>query len=292
MSMILSFSPRAWAKLLYMRTKGKTEVGGFGICPYDEHPLYVDNFVLVGQDSGPVSVDHDSKDIIQHAKRFGKELATHQYMGVWMHTHPGFSANPSGIDIAQCEAFKRDMKYFVMFILGNANSGQDDVTCRLFIKTDLGYIEKDIPCRVAWEDYLTSLDMDDTYDAWDQEYETLVRKKPKVIHVGGTTYENWKKRKKAEKKHSKEVDWDEIDWSDKQQIDNLGWPDDIDDADLDDLLDNPTDNDKFEWDARDDFNVTAQDRDEEYNDPFYYHENSPGPSKYLNKLNPNLRDGD
>ena len=32
----LRFSPYAWAKLLYLRDRGDTEVGGFGIsCPED-----------------------------------------------------------------------------------------------------------------------------------------------------------------------------------------------------------------------------------------------------------------
>ena len=44
----LRFSPTAWAKLLFLRDYGKTEVGGFGVTPTDDL-LYVEDMQLVRQ---------------------------------------------------------------------------------------------------------------------------------------------------------------------------------------------------------------------------------------------------
>ena len=44
----LWFSPTAWAKLLYLRDRGPTEVGAFGICPAD-NLLRIEDVQLVRQ---------------------------------------------------------------------------------------------------------------------------------------------------------------------------------------------------------------------------------------------------
>src|SRR5215469_14058441 len=43
----LRFSPTAWAKLLFLRDIGDSEVGGFGITAADD-PLFIENVQLVG----------------------------------------------------------------------------------------------------------------------------------------------------------------------------------------------------------------------------------------------------
>ena len=45
---MLRFRPTAWAKLLFLRDYGQTEVGGFGITPADDL-LYVEDVRLVKQ---------------------------------------------------------------------------------------------------------------------------------------------------------------------------------------------------------------------------------------------------
>ena len=43
---ILRFSPTAWAKLLFFRDKGETEIAGFGISALDDL-LYVEEFATI-----------------------------------------------------------------------------------------------------------------------------------------------------------------------------------------------------------------------------------------------------
>ena len=58
----LRFSPTAWAKLLFFRDHGQTEIGGFGITPADDL-LYIEDFVTVKQKVTSVSVSFDDEAV-------------------------------------------------------------------------------------------------------------------------------------------------------------------------------------------------------------------------------------
>ena len=58
----LRFSPTAWAKLLFLRDLGDTEVGGFGISAADDL-LYVEDIELVRQVCTGVSVAFDDQAV-------------------------------------------------------------------------------------------------------------------------------------------------------------------------------------------------------------------------------------
>src|SRR5262245_18174761 len=55
---VLRFSPPAWSKLLYLRDKGPTEIGAFGIALPDD-PLFVTDIRLVLQICSPSYVSFD-----------------------------------------------------------------------------------------------------------------------------------------------------------------------------------------------------------------------------------------
>ena len=87
----LRFSPYAWAKLLYLRDRGDTEVGGFGItCPKDL--LFVEDVRLVRQRSTWASVRFDDAAV---ADFFDGEVDAgrqpEEFGRLWLHTHPGRS---------------------------------------------------------------------------------------------------------------------------------------------------------------------------------------------------------
>jgi hypothetical protein len=123
----LTFAPLAWLKLHYLCHAGPTEVGGFALT--GEHdPLYVEDFVTVGQEATPLSVrffDNAVADYFDRCIDLG--LPPGRFARVWCHTHPGASAEPSGTDeetFARC--FGR-CDWAVMFIL----SRQEQTYARL-----------------------------------------------------------------------------------------------------------------------------------------------------------------
>ncbi|MBA7577969.1 hypothetical protein ES708_19825 [subsurface metagenome] len=59
---VLRFSPTAWAKLLYFRDRGQTEIGGFGISATDDL-LLMEDFITIKQDVTMASVSFDDESI-------------------------------------------------------------------------------------------------------------------------------------------------------------------------------------------------------------------------------------
>src|SRR3954463_11273613 len=84
----LRFKPTAWAKLLYLRDCGSTEVGGFAIAAADDL-LLVEDIQLVRQDCTAVSVtfiDDAVADFFDRQVDHG--LKPEQFGRIWLHTHP------------------------------------------------------------------------------------------------------------------------------------------------------------------------------------------------------------
>ena len=94
----LRFSPYAWAKLVYLRDYGDTEVGGFGITSADDLAV-VEDIRLVRQLCTPVSVEFDDAavaDFFDEQVDLGRR--PEQAARIWLHSHPGSSAKPSVTD--------------------------------------------------------------------------------------------------------------------------------------------------------------------------------------------------
>ena len=92
----LRFSPTAWAKLLFLRNRGMSEVGGFGVARLDDL-LYVEDVQTVQQVCSVVTVEFDDAAV---ARFFDEQVDAGrkpaQFARIWIHTHPEMSAQPSG----------------------------------------------------------------------------------------------------------------------------------------------------------------------------------------------------
>lgn len=94
----LRFTPWAWAKFLFLRDAGETEVGGFGISDADD-PLRVDDVVLVSQRTSPVRVAFDDLAVADYFDRqIDAGRRPERFARIWLHTHPGDCALPSATD--------------------------------------------------------------------------------------------------------------------------------------------------------------------------------------------------
>jgi hypothetical protein len=113
----LRFTPTAWAKLEFLRDCGDTEIGGFGITCKDDL-LLVQDIRLVSQCCTPLSVKFDDQAIADFFdEQVDRGRKPEEFARIWVHTHPGSSAEPSGTDeetFARC--FGRS-DWAVMFIL-------------------------------------------------------------------------------------------------------------------------------------------------------------------------------
>jgi proteasome lid subunit RPN8/RPN11 len=117
----LQFSPTAWAKLLYFRDKSDNEVGGFGITEPDDL-LFVREFITIKQEVTAVSVKFDDSavaDFFDSQVDLGRK--PEQFARVWLHSHPGDSPEPSGIDEETFERVFGHCQWAVLFVVAQDN---------------------------------------------------------------------------------------------------------------------------------------------------------------------------
>ena len=157
----LRFTPYAWAKLLYLRDIGPTEVGGFGISAADDL-LLVEDIELVAQTCTAVSVEFDDDAVADFFDRqvdFGRQ--PEQFARIWIHTHPGASAAPSGTDEETFDRCFGGVDWAIMFIL--AEKGWTYTRARFNVGPGT---ERRLRCRTDFGCLFPAADP----DAWFDEY--------------------------------------------------------------------------------------------------------------------------
>jgi hypothetical protein len=164
----VKFTPYAWAKLLFMRDIGNTEIGAMAITSPSDH-LLVEDLVLVKQKCTSSSTEFDTDGIADFFdNQVDAGLHPEQFGRIWVHTHPGNSASPSSKDE---ETFKETFSgpnWAVMMIL--ANGGADYARLRFNvgpgIDTEIG-VSVDFDCQFKAVDSAVLAD-------WKAEYELMV----------------------------------------------------------------------------------------------------------------------
>ena len=115
---VLRFTPTAWAKLLYFRDRGDTEIGGFGVTARDDL-LLVEDFVTVRQKVTMASVSFDDEavaDFFESQVDAGRK--PEQFARLWLHSHPGESPQPSAVDEETFDRVFGRCEWAVMFVIG------------------------------------------------------------------------------------------------------------------------------------------------------------------------------
>jgi hypothetical protein len=165
----LRFSPTAWAKLLYLRDRGETEVGGFALAPADDL-LFVDDVQLVRQQCTVTTVAFDDEAVADFFDRqVDRGLRPEQFARIWVHTHPGDCPEPSLTDERTFERVFGRAEWAVMFIL--ARGGQ--TYARLSFNVGPGGAIV-IPTSV---DYSRPFGVSDAA-CWEEEYQSNVMPAP------------------------------------------------------------------------------------------------------------------
>ena len=162
----LRFSPTAWAKLLYLRDAGDTEIGGFGIS-LKEDLLFIEDIRLVAQTCTWVHVAFDDMavaDFFDAQVDAGRQ--PQQFARLWLHTHPGRSAEPSATDEATFSRVFGGAEWAVMFILARGGQTYARLRCNVGPGADLK-----LPVDV---DFHRPFERSER-EAWRSEYQACVR---------------------------------------------------------------------------------------------------------------------
>ena len=170
----LRFSPLAWAKLLFLRDFGDTEVGGFGIAS-DKDLLLIEDIQLVEQHCTGASVMFDDASVADYFDRqVDAGCKPEQFARAWVHTHPGTCPAPSGTDEETFARVFGRSDWAVMFIL--AGGGQTYARLSFHVGPG-GSVE--LPVSVDYSLPFGGAD----HEAWAKEYETNVWAEPEMFDL-------------------------------------------------------------------------------------------------------------
>lgn len=171
----LRFTPTAWAKLLYLRDLGETEVGGFGVCPNEL--LLVEDIRLVSQTCSYTTVSFADDAVANYFdEQVDQGLRPEQFARVWIHTHPGVSSQPSQTDEETFARVFGQSDWAVMFILADGGETYTRLrfnhgpTAELLLSTEV--------------DFTTPFNGSDIA-SWEQEYFDHVTEVDPFPAVGG-----------------------------------------------------------------------------------------------------------
>lgn len=163
---MLRFTPTAWAKLLFIRDAGDTEIGGFGITSAGDL-LLVEDTALVLQACTATHVEFDDRSV---ADFFDAQVDAgrqpQEFSRIWIHTHPGASAGPSQTDEQTFERVFGSTDWAVMFILARGGQSFARLRYNLGPRADI-----ELPVEVDFRQSFTG----SNEKVWQLEYEQFVR---------------------------------------------------------------------------------------------------------------------
>ena len=175
---VFTFAPLAWLKLQYFCHCGETEIGGFGVTRR-KNLLYVEEFRTVRQATTAMTVQLDDNAVADFFdESVDQGLVPAQFGRIWLHTHPGASALPSGTDEETFARVFGACDWSVMFILSRA--GQ--TYARLAFSAGPGG-QMMLPVEVDWATWPKALSASDQLlatcaEQWRSEFATNIVPEP------------------------------------------------------------------------------------------------------------------
>ena len=131
-----------------------------------DDPLLIEDFVTVKQSCTPVTVAMNDDAVADYFdQQFDNDLRPEQFARIWLHTHPGSSAHPSGVDEETFQRVFGACDWAVMAIL--ARGGQTYARLRFGVGPGGQML---IPVEV---DFTVPFPASD-HDVWRNEYDRHV----------------------------------------------------------------------------------------------------------------------
>jgi proteasome lid subunit RPN8/RPN11 len=170
---------------LYLRDAGDTEVGGFGISSRAD-PLRVEDVVLVPQRTTLTFVAFDDVAVADHFdQQVDAGRSPDEFARIWLHTHPGYSPQPSPTDEETFARVFGGCEWAVMGILARSGANYARLrfsvgpggSIRIPVEVDFG-----VPFAASNE------------SSWQADYENCVQTVPDLIWQGkepGPRHPRW-----------------------------------------------------------------------------------------------------
>jgi hypothetical protein len=163
----LRFNAYAWAKLHYLRDLGESEVFAFGISDPND-PLLITDLWIPKQEVSIATAELDEDDLASKVESMGQERPISSFLRVWLHTHPGNDATPSGTDTRTQQEIFGNCEWSLMGIL--ARGGAFHCELAWYGPDKKSQLRVKIPHSVDW-----SLPFEGARPAaWLSEYKAMV----------------------------------------------------------------------------------------------------------------------
>ena len=181
---LLRITPYAWSKAIHFLKEADTETSMMGISAKDDLLLVVDVALIEQECSGTsTEFDGDAYNNYIYDAVIEKKEDIERVGRIWIHTHPGFGASPSGTDKGTMKEVFGNCDFAVRLILGEiSKTNKVDYSCMLQVKR----FGLQIPMEVDI-DYGTSFAASER-DKWDEELKDKVSKVTYLAWQGGTGY--------------------------------------------------------------------------------------------------------
>ena len=208
----LVLSPLAYLHWEFLCHVGEVEVSAFGVTA-PGRPLYVEELWLPHQEGGWASTEVDDWTELFDDAAPENNWKPEQIGKVWLHTHPGNSADPSATDEQTFKEKFGDCAWALMLILAK----NSEAYCRLRVGGPLP-IEQAVDWGVSWRrmpEYAARIA--ERAGAWKAEYDERVRERryaPAQVSGGYKLIT------------PESADW--ADYSHAGYYHNRGWPDGAD----------------------------------------------------------------
>lgn len=152
--------------MVYLRDRGPTEIGAFGIAD-PQAPLVIVDVILVPQECTAITVKFDDAGVADFFdEQVDRGRRPEEFARLWLHTHPGDSALPSSTDEATFTRVFGKSDWAVMFILAHGG----ETYARLRFRAGPGG-QLRIPVDVDYGQEFVASDQ----AGWNREYQSNVR---------------------------------------------------------------------------------------------------------------------
>ncbi|MGA1753168.1 MAG: hypothetical protein ACO395_07405 [Pontimonas sp.] len=176
----LRFNAYAWAKFNYLLNVSENEVFCFGITPPND-PTLVTDLWIPKQTVSLASAELDEDDLSQRIEEMAQHAPISSFLRVWLHTHPGNCAKPSGTDLETQKEIFGTCDWSVMAILAKGGDFHNEV---MWCGPDKrSHIRVKIPHYVDWSLPFKGTDP----DAWQAEYDANVNADRRSTYASSTT---------------------------------------------------------------------------------------------------------
>lgn len=170
----LRFSLKAHTQLQWFLQRTPNEVACWGVCEDPDDPLYVTRLYFPKQENSQAYVEmDDTSNLMMLSTMAKKDIHPYQCQRIWIHTHPGNSASPSGTDQKTLDRISEGCPWFVMFIMAKGGQYTCTLRCRYQHPVTGSDLVEDTKLKTVFDRFPRETMQPTDLDEWEAIYQEV-----------------------------------------------------------------------------------------------------------------------